>query len=141
MHKCLPTRDRLIRMGFSIDPVCPTCCQAPETRSHLIYERAYAIKCFKLLHSRLHIRFRVQDLVHWFSTVRRLTKLQKRFISACHVALIYWLWRIRNEARMNAVVRRSEVLVLQVLHDIKARVLALNNAPLLPRDQAWFQNL
>ncbi|XP_074293443.1 uncharacterized protein LOC141620485 [Silene latifolia] len=83
----------------------------------------------------------VQELVHCFSTVRRLSKLQKRFIGACHVALIYRLWRFRNEAKMNAIVRRPEVLVSQVLHDIKARVLALNNAPLLSRDQAWFQNL
>ncbi|XP_074265940.1 uncharacterized protein LOC141588395 [Silene latifolia] len=141
MHKRLPTRDRLIRMGCAIDPVCSTCCQADETHSHLVCECPYAIECFRLLHCRLHTDLRVHELIHWFSTVRRISKFQKRFIGACHVALIYWLWRVRNEAKMNAVVRRHEVLVLQILHDIKARVLALNTAPLLPRDYTWLQNL
>ncbi|XP_074318524.1 uncharacterized protein LOC141655338 [Silene latifolia] len=141
MHKRLPTRDRLLRIGCPIHLVCSTCCQPSETHSHLVYECPYVIECFKLLHCRLYICLRVQELVHWFSTVRRLSKFQKRFIGACHVALIYWIWRIRNEAKMNVVVRRPEALVSQVLHDIKARVLALNTAPLLSRDQAWFQNL
>ncbi|XP_074265773.1 uncharacterized protein LOC141588218 [Silene latifolia] len=125
----LPTRDRLIRRGLSIDPTCPICLSIAENHYHLFYDCPFSVNCHQLLQAHLVVQFRLPDLVTWFSTARRVTKLQRRYIGSCYVALFYWIWRCRNEAWVDNIVRRPDVVVQQILADVKSK------------DRAWFQNL
>ncbi|XP_074271545.1 uncharacterized protein LOC141595478 [Silene latifolia] len=137
----LPTKDRLLKMGLMIDQNCPICSSSPESHAHIVNECVYAKVCIRLLQKYLHINFRMQDLVHWYSAGRKVTKLQRRFAGACHVALIYWIWRIRNEARLDMVVRSPDAIVKLSMDEVKTRFLKQNTKPLKIKDQTWFQAL
>ncbi|XP_074304933.1 uncharacterized protein LOC141639785 [Silene latifolia] len=141
MHHKLPTKDRLIRMGLTIDQTCDICASQPETMIHVFYECEYGKLCTRLLQQALHCKFRLQDLNLWYSKGRGATKLERKYIGACHVALVYWLWRMRNEARMEACIRRPEHLVSKILSDVKTRFLKVNVSMLLAKDRSWFQSL
>ncbi|XP_074304759.1 uncharacterized protein LOC141639570 [Silene latifolia] len=138
MHQRWATRDRLARMGLVVDPVCPICCLLPESHSHLVYECSYAKTCFCLLQRKLGCTVNPLHLVSWFST-SRMTKMQRRIIGACYIALIYWIWRIRNEARVDGSIWRPEVVILRIVADIKTRFLKHNVQPLRSRDRVWIQ--
>ncbi|XP_074302856.1 uncharacterized protein LOC141636686 [Silene latifolia] len=140
MHQRWSTRDRLARMGLVGDTSCPICLLDPKSHHHLVYDCVYARTCFRLLQDRLGFKFSLLHLVPWFSTGRR-TKLQRIFIGSCCVALIYWIWRIRNKARVDNVVRRPEVVILQIIKDIKTRFMRRNSTILRSRDRAWLQLL
>ncbi|XP_074267267.1 uncharacterized protein LOC141590591 [Silene latifolia] len=140
MHERLPTRDRLFRMNLLTDALCPVCQLHSESHSHLLYECAYAKACVNLLQHQLQITFRLNDLVTWYSS-GRVTKLQRKYVGSCHVSLLYWLWRVRNEAWKEQVVRSPKMIVKHILADVKARFLKMNDSALLARDRAWFQLL
>ncbi|XP_074315357.1 uncharacterized protein LOC141651551 [Silene latifolia] len=140
MHRRLLTKDRLTRMGILADLTCDICANSNEDHDHLFYSCPYSVRCCSLLQQQLHISFNFSELVHWFFAVR-LTGLQRRFIGACHVAMIYWIWMVRNEARVHIYVRRPEDVVNQIMQDIHTRFLRLNLSVLHTKDLAWLQSL
>ncbi|XP_074297547.1 uncharacterized protein LOC141628284 [Silene latifolia] len=137
----LPTRDRLSRRGMSIDLACPICLNHAESHQHLFYDCPFAVLCHQRLQTALKVQFRMSDLTVWFSTARRVSKLQKRYIGSCYTALVYWIWRCRNDAWTNNKVRCPGSVVKQILSDVRARFLALNVNPLKDRDRVWFTSL
>ncbi|XP_074304355.1 uncharacterized protein LOC141639064 [Silene latifolia] len=140
MHKRLLTKDRMARMGFTADLICDICASSNEDHDHLFYSCAYSVRCCRLLQQQLHVSFNLPKLVHWFSSAR-LTGLQRRFMGACHVALIYYVWMVRNEARLNSYVRRPEDMVNQIMQDIHNRFLRLNLSAVQSKDLIWLQSL
>ncbi|XP_074301564.1 uncharacterized protein LOC141632964 [Silene latifolia] len=120
-HQKLPTKDRLIRMGLGIDQSCPICAALPETHMHLLCECEYSKACLSLL--------------------QNVTKLQRRFAGACHVALVYWIWRVRNESRLDLVVKSPAIIVQMVLTEIKSRFLKHNISILKSKDKIWFEGI
>ncbi|XP_074288564.1 uncharacterized protein LOC141613719 [Silene latifolia] len=137
----LPTRDRLSRRGMPIDPTCPICLSLAENHQHLFHECPFAVLCHQRLQVALNVHFRMPDLITWFSAARRITKFQKRYIGSCYVALVYWIWRCRNEAWINNRVRSPGSVVKQILADVRARFLALNVTTLKDKDRVWLDTL
>ncbi|XP_074267220.1 uncharacterized protein LOC141590534 [Silene latifolia] len=79
MHHKLPTKDKLTRMGLTIDQSCDLCASQPETMIHVFYECEYGKLCTRLLQQALHCNFRLQDLIVWYSKGRGTTKLQRNY--------------------------------------------------------------
>ncbi|XP_074266933.1 uncharacterized protein LOC141590226 [Silene latifolia] len=94
MHSKLLTKDRLLRMGVPVTVDCEICGVQPETHQPLFIECAFTRTCSTILQQRLRVRIRLQDLVGWYSDGRTATKLQKRFIGACHISLMYEIWKL-----------------------------------------------
>ncbi|XP_074299955.1 uncharacterized protein LOC141631146 [Silene latifolia] len=111
IHKRLLTKDRLIRMGIMVDGTCDLCDNFPEDHHHLFSDCVFMQRCSSLLQDKLRIRFSADDIVHWFSSSRAVSRMQKRYIGASYVALYYYVWITRNEARIKGMVRRPECVV------------------------------
>ncbi|XP_074283007.1 uncharacterized protein LOC141607552 [Silene latifolia] len=141
MHHKLLTKDRLIAMGLQVDGQCDLCMAAPESHEHLLCDCVFSRKCLKILHDIISVQFPLKDLVVWYKNRRGKYKLVRNYIGACHVALMYALWKARNEARMNQVVPRPEAIISQLRRDIKARLLRMNASTMKPSDCRWLTNL
>ncbi|XP_074283428.1 uncharacterized protein LOC141607978 [Silene latifolia] len=141
MHKRLLTKDRMIRMGISVLNVCDICGEAPEDYEHLFSSCKYTKLCVCLLQRKVHVQFKLPDLIVWFSKGRGVTKLQRRFVGACHVALFYRIWMVRNEVRFNGYVQRPEVLIQQILAEVMNRFQKLNDSTLHHYDRDWLRSL
>ncbi|XP_074292385.1 uncharacterized protein LOC141619256 [Silene latifolia] len=129
LYRKLPTKDRLIKMGLVIDHICPIYSGFPESHDHLVNDCEYAKACTRLLQQHLHISYKIKDLVQWYNPGRKATKLQRRFAGACYVALIYWIWRVRNEARVDMMVRRPDAIVQLILAEVKTSFGSVNQWP------------
>ncbi|XP_074265483.1 uncharacterized protein LOC141587917 [Silene latifolia] len=93
MHSKLLTKDRLWRMRISVNVDCEICGMQPETYQHLFSECPFTQTCSSILQQKLRVKIRLQDLVGWYSDGRTATKLQKRFVGACHISLMYEVWK------------------------------------------------
>ncbi|KAL9241975.1 hypothetical protein vseg_016025 [Gypsophila vaccaria] len=141
MHQKLLTKDRLNRMGVQVDNLCDICRMVPETHDHLLIDCPFSRVCLRLLQRYLKVHFRMQDLVAWSSNGRGKTKLQRKYIGACHAALVYAIWKARNEARMNHVLPRPERIIMQIKNDIHSRFLRMNTSDISGRDTRWLASL
>lgn len=92
--KRLPTKDRLIKFGMRVDPMCFLCQSDSENSDHLMIQCPYSIDCWKLLLDRF-------GSAQSFSTHSELSswlekpcsgKFRKKVLQACAIALIYQLW-------------------------------------------------
>ncbi|XP_074277513.1 uncharacterized protein LOC141601143 [Silene latifolia] len=137
----LLTKDRLTRMGMSLDPTCDIFGDWPENHTHLFSECSFVRSCSHILQAKLLISFPANNVVNWFSTDRRYTRLQKRYAGACYVDLLYHVWQVRNEARLSFCVKRPLTLVLQVLDDVQHRFHRLNVSALKQKDSVWLQQV
>ncbi|XP_074302888.1 uncharacterized protein LOC141637223 [Silene latifolia] len=141
MHHRLLTKDRLLRMGMIVAPLCEICRVCSEDHQHFFVDCSYFLYCFNLLLASLRMTVQPANVVHWFSNARNVTKLQKRVFGAAYVALLYQIWMCRNEAKVSQFVKRPEVVVQQVLKDVKLRFHRLNMSKLNQRDSSWILNL
>ncbi|XP_074271554.1 uncharacterized protein LOC141595486 [Silene latifolia] len=78
MHSRLLTKDRLVRMGITVDPMCDICRLHPEDHHHLFYACEYALACSRILQKALGISLPGPSLIQWFSRARR-SKFQRRW--------------------------------------------------------------
>ncbi|XP_074288077.1 uncharacterized protein LOC141613236 [Silene latifolia] len=140
MHRRLLTKDRLIRMGITTDSLCEICCVQPEDHFHLFGGCDYFKTCCRLLQLSLKFSSFPQYMVHWFSSARK-TKLQRRFLGACYVGLVYAIWRVRNEARIDHYVRRPSSVIKAILAEVLARFNRGNITSLKQQDLAWIRSI
>ncbi|XP_074266672.1 uncharacterized protein LOC141589952 [Silene latifolia] len=139
-HLRLLTTDRLNRMGTLVDLMCDICRARNEDHQHLFYDCAYSTECCRLLPQRLNINFPMNDLVRWYFSAR-CPKLHRKIIGACHVYFVYFIWRVRHEARLKLYVRKPEHVIQHIITDVKARFYRLNVSTLKPADRGWLDNV
>ncbi|XP_074291347.1 uncharacterized protein LOC141618137 [Silene latifolia] len=137
----LLTKDRMHRMGFGHDSICYLCDGADENHNHLFYQCPFSIRCVDLLQHQLGVQFPVFDLCNWNAREGRWSQLQRRIIRACHVGLIYAIWRARNKARLDHFVSRPKWVVYQVIKEVTASFWARNTSVLTTRDVDWLKKI
>ncbi|XP_074266202.1 uncharacterized protein LOC141588671 [Silene latifolia] len=137
----LLTKDRMIRMGFGHDSTCFLCDGADENHTHLFCQCPFSVQCVNLLQHQLGVQFPVSELCNWNARGGRWSQLQRRIIRACHVGLIYAIWRARNKARVDHFVSRPKWVVHHILQDVITRFRAKNTSVLTTRDIDWITKI
>lgn len=100
LDRC-PTRDRMLRWGLTVSPLCLLCNNAPESRNHLYFDCNFAFDLWALSARRCGIT----PNRSWQDTISQLRNLPSGRLSKPHRLLvllawqstIYWLWHERNE--------------------------------------------
>lgn len=72
-HDRLSTRDRMIRWGSQVSPLCPLCDSANECKQHLFFDCSYSKEVWYFFYSRLHLSLppRFEDGLSWITAVSR----------------------------------------------------------------------
>ncbi|XP_019238531.1 PREDICTED: uncharacterized protein LOC109218607 [Nicotiana attenuata] len=123
-HGRLLTRMRMRKMGITQDTMCTICDRAPETVEHLFFECQFSKECMKIIVNWLSIgiqNFTLQGI--W----RRLTRGIKgeecrNQMNAILVALIYYIWKARNEALWHQRVPKPGKVCAQVQQECRLRL-------------------
>lgn len=122
----LPTRSRLASWGLQIDTCCCVCNHYHETRDHIFLRCEYAEQIWKLVLTRLGYRpvlFHIWEaLLQWIGlrvshcppTLRKLTVQ----------AVIYRLWRERNQRLHNGISSPPQVSFKEIDRQIRNAILA-----------------
>ncbi|XP_074271136.1 uncharacterized protein LOC141595063 [Silene latifolia] len=136
MLQRLLTKDRLTRMGIVVDVQCEICRIMPEDHQHLFYSCDYSTECSRLLQQLLQIHFQVAELIQCYSKAK-VSKLQRRFPRACYVSLFYHIWKMKAHLKM--FVKKLELIIQQVIKDVKTRFQRMNKCILKAKDSLWLQ--
>ncbi|KAH0923505.1 hypothetical protein HID58_023523 [Brassica napus] len=122
----LPTRSRLASWGLQIDTCCCVCNNYHETRDHIFLRCAYAEQIWKIVIRRLGYRpilFHTWEafltwiglkVSHCPSTLRKVTAQ----------AVIYRLWRERNNRLHNGIQTPPEVSFKEIDRQVRNVILA-----------------
>ncbi|XP_074267004.1 uncharacterized protein LOC141590305 [Silene latifolia] len=141
MHQRLLTKDRLLRMGIIVDGGCEICAAANEDHKHIFSDCQYTRQCLSLFQLKMQVPMDLTDMITWFSKCRGITKFQKRFVGACYVDLLYSIWLVRNDARINGLVKSPRFVIQKVIEDVLHRFQRLNTSNLQSRERAWLQQI
>ncbi|PKU62559.1 Putative ribonuclease H protein [Dendrobium catenatum] len=119
----LKCADSLIRRGLQVNPVCNFCSGLPETHSHLFFWCDFSFGVLtKLLPAanNFFLRPNLFQVYDFMWNHANLAVLEKKFVSLAISAIVYFLWRERNQRRF-VDVKKS---INQVCEDICLAVCA-----------------
>ncbi|KAL0899355.1 hypothetical protein Bca101_083316 [Brassica carinata] len=104
----LPTRDRILRWGIQIAPLCLLCNAAPESRNHLFWDCNFSFSLWHQVAARCNLFAPQRDCDGSLAQMISLSSprpLRLLTILAWQ-ATLYWLWNERN-TRLHANTFRS----------------------------------
>ncbi|XP_074277825.1 uncharacterized protein LOC141601437 [Silene latifolia] len=137
MHEGMNVKSKLMRYGCCPDDLCLLCQLQPETVEHLFTSCVYATK--------------VQScLAKWygggFPTVTGLLATQKDSIQwkvrvAMFNAFTYSIWYQRNNARVNDVLLRPELVAARIEEEVKRRIKVKCGSVADQPGCGWLQNM
>ncbi|KAK4736500.1 hypothetical protein R3W88_000197 [Solanum pinnatisectum] len=100
MHKQLLTRERLKKMNISQEEKCPLCGDQVETIDYLIFECEFSKACMSIITQWTRQHVQNQEIEgYWKRLARRAKgKTSRAFLWMILAAVIYHVWKARNEA-------------------------------------------
>lgn len=124
-NRC-PTKDRLLRWGLQVSPLCALCNTAVESRNHLYYECPYSKDLWSLTASRCALT----PLYDWEPTVSQMISLPRNknrrprtlLVLLGWKSTIYWLWTERNERLHSNKFRSVDVLFRIIDRQLRNRI-------------------
>ncbi|KAL2942962.1 hypothetical protein RDABS01_031310 [Bienertia sinuspersici] len=139
----LLTKDRLAKMGIMEDQTCCLCRNGYESHVHLFFECDYSKACMALIANWVGLQVSQQQLQHLTQRVARNckgSKLRRQVYSAIISALVYYIWRARNEKLWNNHGWTVEQVTQEIKYNVKIRLLYVNRGN-KSRDNQWLANL
>ncbi|PKU70783.1 hypothetical protein MA16_Dca012536 [Dendrobium catenatum] len=130
----LKSADSLIRRGLPVSPICNFCSGHLETHSHLFFGCDFTFGVLsKLLPATnaFYLRpnlFQVHDFM-WNNA--NLAVLEKNLASLAISAIVYFLWRERNQRRFSEARKSLNQLCDDICAAVCAKVKSWNNHEIL----------
>ncbi|KAK9692177.1 hypothetical protein RND81_09G246100 [Saponaria officinalis] len=94
-----------------------------------------------LLASRFDICIPASDMYTWWMQYKFQTLLHKQVVGAATVALIYYVWKARNDCLHNNVLARPESVIRRSLYDLGIRCNAMLCGNVRDKYDSWMRVL
>ncbi|XP_077226461.1 uncharacterized protein LOC143888960 [Tasmannia lanceolata] len=142
----LSTKDKLIKMGAVIDPICPLCKSAAESIDHLFFKCSYSAWLWKsILWRNGHYRAKNQSLLAEEDWLRHHSKGKGQAIVAfklCFSSLIHNIWMERNRRIFESSEKHKRLVLNQILTEISIKMNGLKiKDKISPRNISTATNL
>ncbi|XP_074266553.1 uncharacterized protein LOC141589828 [Silene latifolia] len=111
MQGRLLTRERLKRLGITLDDSCVLCARASETHDHLFFACEYSKRCLQILSSKLGCHLPSQGWFAWWNSQVFPSQKIQQHATMFLLGLIYSIWWSRNHCRTESVLLRPEYLI------------------------------
>ena len=141
-HK-LQTTERLVRIGVSSSDQCLICSQGSESHTHLFFECDYSRICLSEMKRWLGISAitnNLNRLIVWIATSKK-SKFKREVWNACLSALVYSIWKSRNDAYWNMYITMPHLLIDTLKRIVKERIRAVMPKKIARQDFVWFMSL
>ena len=122
MRNQAPTKDRLLRWGLSVDPLCVFCRQGSEDREHLYFRCGFTRRIWQYVMKRAygpHWILAWDDIVIWLRDRCGLNSLLSLVVKLGFGSTVFHIWMERNRRLFDGVVRTEENICQSILFDIK----------------------
>ncbi|XP_048501464.2 uncharacterized protein LOC104897645 [Beta vulgaris subsp. vulgaris] len=139
----LMTRERLAKMGITECTDCCLCGVDTETHEHLFFECGFSRRCLIQLHLWLGVRrhdFSLYQHMTWLLRSHETGSFHRKVIMTSVAALVYQVWRARNDALWNNKVPSIQSAVQQIKFNVKHRINQVYKN-MTPMEHRWFDLL
>ncbi|XP_030483344.2 uncharacterized protein LOC115699938 [Cannabis sativa] len=136
----LKTRERLYKHNIIAEDYCLFCMDHPETTEHLFFSCPFSTIYLSQVKAWLGWRVETIDLsrlCRWLERAK-MSKFWKAVITAAVAALVYNVWKNRNDLIWNSRRIAQDVVVRAIKEDVKNRVLCNWTKKHKPVDANWF---
>ncbi|XP_048491667.1 uncharacterized protein LOC125492950 [Beta vulgaris subsp. vulgaris] len=134
---------RLYDMGVATTDQCLICGMHEETQKHLFFECNYSKSIFRRIATWMGIQLSnmtVQSIMQWISRCRE-TKFKKQVYAMVLGALVYHIWRCRNEVYWSQYVSTVNNIVYRVQKDVIDRCYSVLPKKVSIANRGWLREL
>ncbi|XP_062088539.1 uncharacterized protein LOC133795106 [Humulus lupulus] len=114
------------------------------TQSSWYWKKIVAVKeCIKSLKARLRWRAKAEtiySLLRWISRAK-LSRFKKQVLAAFTAAVVYQVWKARNEVLWLQQVKRVELVIQAILNDVKSIIHSIKPGKVTCTYWEWFEAL
>ncbi|KAL4279936.1 hypothetical protein GQ457_03G009480 [Hibiscus cannabinus] len=121
----LPTKDRLMKMGMTVDGLCGNCRVSQETRNHLFFECHFSRRVWGMILQKCFINRNVMcwdEEIRWAVTMLKGKSLVVVILKLALGAFVYRIWEERNFRQFRNTVRSIEDIVNCIKQDVCIRI-------------------
>lgn len=140
----LQVKQRLHKFGISEDDLCCCCNVEVETHQHLFHDCNAAVQVWEAVAHWLQMKICWQSmdkLIWWCKRSRRQTKLQNQVVKIVCAAVIYNIWRARNERYWQQKNQSVDSIVSRIKNFVGQRCKLVNVHKLKSSDRDWLYKL
>ncbi|XP_019257757.1 PREDICTED: uncharacterized protein LOC109235971 [Nicotiana attenuata] len=116
MRKRLLTKEKTMKLNITEDNECMLCEGKPESIDHLFFDCTYSRMCLTEVLQWLGMNIQNTEVTGIGRRMARIAKGKagRSFTKAALAAVIYYIWKARNEALWRKRVPRPQVLLKQI---------------------------
>ncbi|KAM6574463.1 hypothetical protein CsatA_022790 [Cannabis sativa] len=139
----LKTKDRLYRFKVTDSNTCPCCNNAEENVDHLFFKCQFSQQCLQLLKDWLKWHTKAETLGSLVKIIHkaRQNRFRKGVKAVCITALVYLIWRSRNNLIWNDKSQQPVELLQQLKKSVKTRLMVVMPKKVKNKDREWFDCL
>ncbi|XP_019240695.1 PREDICTED: uncharacterized protein LOC109220693 [Nicotiana attenuata] len=143
MRRKLLTKDRTLRMGITEDSECMLCDGQAESIDHLFFECTFSKMCLEEVLKWLGMNIKNTEVTGIWRRMTRVAKgkIGRSFPEAMIAAVIYHIWRARNEAVWLQKVPRPQTILKQIPYTCKHRCLEVIQIKKRQKEMSWIERL
>ncbi|XP_074318624.1 uncharacterized protein LOC141655443 [Silene latifolia] len=104
------TKDKLHRLGISLESSCCICAQEEESTHHLFFKCEYSRRVIQKIQEWTGVQMSADNTQNWWQHMR-FTRLKNGILNNILNATMYYIWKQRNESSQ---VAESELEILFV---------------------------
>ena len=137
------TRDKLWNLGIVSDQLCMLCGNATENIQHLFFECWYSSGCLQEVQLWLGWKSTsrtLEGLLKWIRKAR-MSVVKKRILYAVLSAVIYHIWRVRNDALWASKIWMIKNIVQRIEQEVKMRVRLVMPKKATKNDREWVDSI
>lgn len=131
------------KMGLMTDKSCLLCNGGQEVIAHLFFECRYNRECLEELKKWLGWHWkatRLDRILRWIMKTKQGT-FEKRVLYAFISAIVYHIWRVRNEVIWDAKLWLANNIVQTIKREMKMRLRLLKPKKIPIQDKVWFESI
>ncbi|XP_062085485.1 uncharacterized protein LOC133791578 [Humulus lupulus] len=139
----LKTKQRLLNFQMVNSSTYLFCDIHEESVTHLFFECHLSKICIKKVKEKMGSSAKSEDLrnlLRWISRAP-MSKFHKMVYAAFVAAVVYHIWKARNEVFLLFKVRRIDLIVNNIINDVKNRVQGVMPKTVSSIDREWFDSL
>ncbi|XP_074293362.1 uncharacterized protein LOC141620370 [Silene latifolia] len=139
-REALPLKATLFQLGIIQDEKCLICGNAAETHSHLFQQCIFLLKVLKKVSAILHIILPATNLLLWIQA-KPWAKVKKMVTIAWIQAVHYYIWRQRNQIRVDGFLNHPDRVVHEIRCIMRIRAMYWFKLVRTSREKAWLMSV
>ncbi|XP_056690387.1 uncharacterized protein [Spinacia oleracea] len=143
MLERLNTKEKLMRIGVTLDNWCLICGTKVESHTHLFFKCVYSKQCWSHMAAWIGINTMHSDLASLLQWIHRkkFSRFKKSVMYSSILGTINHIWCERNNALWNGQVRLPDKVCRNIKFCVHNRISNILPRSVNPGDYSWFSNL